>query len=67
MTYGANVADLFRRGATFVDRIFKGAKPGEIPIEQPMRFELMVNLKTAKALGLTIPQTLPLRADRVIE
>jgi len=67
MGYGQNVVDNFRGAATFVDKILKGAKPGELPFEQPMRLQLIINRKTAKAIGLAIPQELLLRADRIIE
>ncbi len=67
MSYGPNLADLFRRAATYVDKILKGAKPADLPVQQPTRFELVINLKAAKVLGLTIPPSILIRADQVIQ
>ena len=67
LSYGVDRVDVFRRAASYVDRILRGEKPGDLPVQLPTRFEMAVNLKTAKALGLTVPQSILLRADPVIE
>ena len=67
MTYSANTTDLFRRAATYVDKILKGAKPADLPVEQPKKFDFIINLKAAKQIGLTIPPNVLVRADRVIK
>jgi len=67
MSYSPHRVDLYRRGAVFVDKILKGAKPADLPVEQATQFELVINLKTAKALGLTIPRSFLVRADQIIE
>ena len=67
LSYGPDLVDLFRRAATYVDRILRGVKPADLPVQFPTKFEMVVNLKTAKALGLTVPQSILLRADEVIE
>jgi len=67
MAYSVSITDLFRRAATYVDKILKGTKPADLPVEQPTKFELVINLKTAKALRLTIPQSVLIRAERLIQ
>jgi putative ABC transport system substrate-binding protein len=67
LSYGVDPVDIYRRAATYVDRILRGEKPGDLPVQFPTKFEMVVNLKTAKSLGLTVPQSILLRADEVIE
>jgi len=67
MTYGPNLADVYRRAVAYVDKILQGARPADLPVEQPTKFDLVMNMRTAKALGLTIPPSVLIRADQVIE